>query len=256
MFNSFCFSQAQHDVFKVQVNHCLACMGSFRSFLVQARRLGINSTTLILFLPSQFTLLGKYGSKEVWKCRATFNKEKNIYKYNTKTKFDWLLIEVNLMWKQKNRKIMTTMQNIIHCYCRYYKEDFKDKNNLAFNQVKKWCPKNNFKNGGYLKMFSVFKNQNQQALVWKSCVAYGLDLLWATRRHVQYSEVKNNLAYKEEYSCQGGDGDNIKVEGTMTTTIVRARTWRQTTIRTMRTMRMIPCLKRGQRAREARKLKN
>lgn len=97
---------------------------------------------------------GQNGPECISKCQATYSRDPTHIEYYTQSEFDWLLVEVNLLWRRDaSRKNRDGSKDRYSWYCRYYECDKKDKADLDKHLVKGLYPTYDYKGKHASKLF-------------------------------------------------------------------------------------------------------
>jgi hypothetical protein len=150
---------------------------------------------------------GQNGKEDVWKCQATWSREPVLYEYYTQSEFDWMLVEVNLRWRMKARKQTDAKRATIPFYCKWCKSQFKDKNELGYHRVHKWCTSYDYERLGRLKMFPVCPPKLTQQVVRDVFKRYDVQLPRACGGQFEYEDDDESKDDEE-----GGDEEDTNAE--------------------------------------------
>lgn len=113
----------------------------------------------------QLRVRGKEGAEEVIVCQGVYTSRKAIWDAYTITEFDWMVLEVNTMWRRNYRVSSGDGgRSRVPFYCRYCETNMADKSVLGLHLQKGLCENYNPKVSGQLKMFPMTKEQGNNSI--------------------------------------------------------------------------------------------
>ena len=125
----------------------------------------------------QISVKNKKGALEsVILCTTVWTDKDRMREAYTTSEFDWMVVEVNALWRRKHRTLATKSKRIPF-FCRLCNRDMVDKSELAWHRQQDLCSMYDAKRSGPLKMFPVngAKGNSEIAAVFRT---YNMKLPW------------------------------------------------------------------------------
>ena len=109
-------------------------------------------------------------------CTTVWTDKEKMREAYTQSEFDWLVVEVNALWRRKHRTLKMKSK-WIPFFCRLWNTNMVDKSELAWHRQQDLCSMYSAKKDGLLKMFPVNgakDNSDLKAVFTK----YNIKLMW------------------------------------------------------------------------------
>jgi hypothetical protein len=124
----------------------------------------------------QFTWTNNRGKEEaVWKCKVGLDRTDAFYDFYTQSKLEWMLMEVNLLWRRTHRG----EGGRIPFFCRHCGETMKNKHQLGHHRKRNLCPAYSVPLQEPLKMFPILPPFVTEAVLRKVFKSLSLPLPYA-----------------------------------------------------------------------------
>jgi hypothetical protein len=135
----------------------------------------ISLTAIRLCCYVQVTWPNEDGDEEaVWKCKGAY-KNDPLYDYYTQSELEWMLVEVNLLWRRNKR----ADDGKIPFYCRLCGKTMKNKHVLGHHRKRNQCPIYTVPPQPPLKMFPILPSSVTQGVLREVFKSLSLPLPYA-----------------------------------------------------------------------------
>jgi hypothetical protein len=97
----------------------------------------------------------------VWKCKGVLHKKEPVYDFYTQSELEWMLVEVNLLWRREHRG----NDGRIPFFCKYCGVTMKNKHHLGYHRKRNECPDYCVPTNEPLKMFPILPSSVTQGVL-------------------------------------------------------------------------------------------